>query len=77
MLIYVRESERADIMTENYQKLEIIPKELQLYFEREENYRNQIEDDKNSYQFNTVYLMSQTTVQTNNWDGLLIAQRWK
>jgi hypothetical protein len=39
MLIYVRETEREAIMTDNLSIDEQIPKELQEYFQMEERYR--------------------------------------
>lgn len=79
MLIYVRESERKTIMEDYISVDQQIPRELQLYFRKEERLRKQITDDLETVtnNFNTVFILSEETLLQHNWDGSRLSMNFR
>lgn len=71
MLIYVRESEREEIMADGLSIDEQIPKELRNFFEREEEFRHQIEKDKQHFQkLRDCYMITPQILEWFQWRDL-------
>jgi len=78
MLIYIRETERKDFLSDELSKDEQIPKELQEHFNTEAKFFDNIWGDFESQsQFKNCHILSEETLLESGWDGLLVSKNFK